>query len=149
MPKFQPTLAIASAAPLRKHRRATLSTSRSVHSWPRSSSSKGEACRLDPALAELSEDRPRRFCCQLHTKLGQFGRPADQRVEAAACEPGIDAPGDVDVRFPASAGIAPGAAARPARLPFDSITLISACVEPLAPIAPHNTKIGYKSKDHK
>jgi hypothetical protein len=55
----------------------------------------------------------------------------------------------VAVEFTASAGIAPGAAARTARLPFDSITLISACVEPRRSIAPHNAKIGYQRADHK
>ena len=57
--------------------------------------------------------------------------------------------GAAAVGFTVCAGIVPGAAARKARLPFDSITLISACVEPRPPIAPHNAKIGYQSKDLK
>src|SRR6266436_8532680 len=90
MPRFQPILAIAPATPPRRRRKATLSTSRSARSWPRSNSSKGEACRLDPALAELGQDRLRGFCCQLHTELGQLSRAPDKRVEAAAREPGVD-----------------------------------------------------------
>src|SRR5438128_4781674 len=90
MPRFQPTLAIAPPAPPRRLRKATLSTSRSARSWLRSNSSKGEASRLDPALAELSEDRLRGFGGQLHTKFGQLGRSPDQRLEAAAREPSID-----------------------------------------------------------
>jgi len=58
----------------------------------------------------------------------------------AGSSTGFPAPGEVAVGFTASAGIASGAAARTARLPFDSIALISACVEPRAPIAPHNAK---------
>src|SRR4029077_10490654 len=90
MPAFHPTVAVTPAAPPRRHRKATLSTTRFAHSWPRSSSSKGEACRLDPVLAKLSQDRLRGFCRQLYSKLGQLGRPTDERVEAAPREPGID-----------------------------------------------------------
>src|SRR5205823_6207171 len=59
------------------------------------------------------------------------------------------AAGEAAASFTVSAGIVPGAAARPARLPFDSIALISACVEPRSPIAPHNAKIGYQRADRK
>jgi hypothetical protein len=59
------------------------------------------------------------------------------------------APGEVAVSFTVSAGVVPGEGARKPRLPFDSIMLISACVEPRPPIAPHNAKIGCQREYHK
>src|SRR6266849_6192390 len=90
MPKSRPTSAIAPGEPPWRPRKATLSTTRSARFWPRSSRLKGEACRFDPASAELHQDRLRRLSCELYTKLGQLGGSFDQRVEAGAGEPGID-----------------------------------------------------------
>jgi hypothetical protein len=68
---------------------------------------------------------------------------------SARSSSGFPALGEAALGFTFSAGIVPGAATRTVRLPFDSITLISACVELRAPIAPHNAKIGYSNDDHK
>src|SRR5208282_6731019 len=90
MRRSRPILVIAPVARLRRHLKATSSTSRSERSWPRSSRSKSKAYGFDPALAELCQDRLGRLGGELHTKLRQLGRTTDEGVETAPGKTGID-----------------------------------------------------------